>query len=200
MKRNRGFSLFEVVIVFFLSSLILVVASRLAHETFVSLRFLEEKAQTVQSATLGLERLSSELREAVKIRESGTLVRFDKVDPQAPFALDYDLNSSPNHNPGEPTDNPKPDQWHLNYESDAFDRNQWGLVEYYTDGKRLLRKVSKGAKTSTSDVADNVNSFTVLPASELGTSTAAYRASLSLLEERRVVTFVTIVVIPGLEP
>ncbi len=185
-------------IVFFLTSLILVVTTRLAHETFVSLRFLEEKAQTVQSATLGLERLSSELREAVNVRESGTVVRFDKVDPQAPFALDYDLNSSPNHNPGEPTDNPGPEQWHLDYTSDAFDRNQWGLVEYYTDGERLLRKVSKGVNFATSNVANNVNSFTVLPTS--GSSTAAYQVSLSLLEQRRVVTFVTIVVIPGLEP
>ena len=205
MRRERGFSIIEITIVIFLTSLILMVVSRLAHETLVSLRFLEEKAQTVQSATLGLERLSSELREAVQVltgpRDS---VSFHKVDPQAPFALDYDRNSSPNFNPGEPTtDDPEPYLWSDTYRRDAFGRDQWGLVEYFTEDDRLVRRVTKGGREAITDVATNLNTFLVDPAPSLSgqaTTSAVFRISLSLLEERRVVTFSTIVVVPGLEP
>ena len=205
MSPKRGFSIIEITIVVFLTSLILMVVSRLAHETFVSLRFLEEKAQTVQSATLGLERLSSELREAVEVNSgAGDSLSFHKVDPQAPFALDYDRDSSPNSNPGEPTaDDPEPYLWSQTYQRDAFGRDQWGLVEYFPEEERLVRRVTKMGRSATADVATNVNTFQVEPSPSLSgqaTAAAVFRVSLSLLEERRVVTFSTVVVVPGLEP
>lgn len=202
--RGRGFSLIEVAIVVFLISLILMVVSRLAHETFVSLRFLEEKAQTVQSATLGLERLSSELREAVEVNsDTGNFLSFHKVDPQAPFALDYDRDSSPDVNPGDPSPDDLAESylWSQTYRRDAFNRDHWGLVEYSSVDDRLVRMSQNQSNSLTSDVATNVNSFWVEVSPTLSgqrTGPSVFRISLSLLEKRRVATFVSVVVVPAL--
>ena len=202
MRNFRGFSLIEVVIVLFLGSLILLVASRLAHETLVSLRFLEEKADTVQSATLGLERLSSELREAVKLHSSHPILSFDKVDPAAPYALDYDKDHD--LNPGEPAGDFALINLSSGYDKDAFDKNQLGTVTYSTDSQqRLLRKAERGSRTTTSPVATSVNTFLAQPRPTIGsisTGNDVFEITLSLREARRIVTYKTTVTVPGLQP
>lgn len=201
MNASRGFTLIEMVIVMFLGSMVLLVASRLAHETLQSLRFLEEKAETVQSATLGLERLSSELREAVKLHTADTSLAFDKVDPNAPYALDYDKD--PSANPGDPAPDFPPLDLSSDYEKDALAKNQLGRITYFTDGERLLRRAEKGAQILTSQVASSVNTFLAEPGPTVeGTSTGdeVVEITLTLLEERRTVTFKTLVSVPGLKP
>ena len=191
--------MFEIIIVLFLSSMILLVSSRLANETLVSMRFLEEKAQTVQSATLGLERLSAELREAIEVTQTGDTLSIEKVDPLAPYAMDYD--ERPNLNPGDPSDSILPE----NYAASYRDRDSsWvGTVTYSTDGKLLRRTAENANRSLTTQVATSVNSFQATPSPSLNgvaTSDDVFEISLSLLEVRRVVTFRTVVTVPGLTP
>ena len=203
--RNLGFSLIEVVLVLFLMGVILMIVSRLIGRTFETLRYLEEKGQTVQSATLGLERLSSELREAVAVTTAtGSTAVFQKVEPNAPYALDYDKDTSPNANPGDPDPSIAPWDWSLSYGSDAFNVNHLGTVSYIQQGDVLVRTASKGSQSNTADVATNVNAFDVLRAPTLSNGRPSgnntFRISLSLTEQRRVETFETIVLVPGLDP
>lgn len=197
----RAFSLVEVVLVLFLTGLILLIVSRLTQRTFTTLRFLEEKAETVQSATLGIERLSSELREAVQVSGYSPLT-FRKVDPSAPYALDQDLDSSADSNPGDPPVDSDFSTWKHSYASDAFDRDQLGTVTYSLSASMLTRTAQKGGRSLTTQVATHVNSFVAIPAPNLGgqaTASNVVQVTLSLQEQRRVVTFSTIVVIPGME-
>lgn len=127
---------------------------------------------------------------------------FSKVDPSAPFALDYDNDSSPNINPGLPDPTIDPLTWSNTYSRDAFGRNQLGTVIYYINNGFLVREATKGGRSSTSEVAAKVNEFTVTQAPVLsGTAmgNSVFRVTLAVLEQRKVATFETIVVAPGLE-
>ena len=60
-RAARAFTLIEMVILLFLAGVILFAVSRLTRETYKSLVFLREKAQTYESAVLGVERLLDRL-------------------------------------------------------------------------------------------------------------------------------------------
>lgn len=201
-RRSRGFSLLEIVMVLFLMGVCLYMVGRLTGQTFSTLRFLREKAQTAQSASLGLERLSSELREAVAVSSLSPLT-FQKVDPGAPIALDYDQDPSPGANPGPPDFSVDPDGWSDSYASDAFGKNHLGQVTYQKTADYVTRKATFRSQSMTSEVATRVNDFNVVQAPTLdGQSTAnnVFEVSLSMAEDRRVVVLRTIVTVPGVAP
>lgn len=189
-RQNTGFTLVEIMIVLLLTGIILFMVSQLTSETFRSLRFLQEKSQTLQSATLGLERLTSELREAVDVNSTSPL-NFDKINPAAPVCLGNDPNS------------PNPEgTWVRNYSSDINGDNQIGVVEYRRDAAQqiLTRTATLNGRTMTTEVAVNVNDFVVQRAPTLGgdaTGQNVFQVTLTLQEQRRAVTFVSLLTVPG---
>lgn len=183
MKANRGFSLIEILIVLSLTGVILGLVATLVSRTYQTMNFLQEKSQTLQSATLGLERLSSELREAVDIDTLGPLV-FKKVNPTAPEAVDND-----------PTDFVDFAGWDRTY--GAID--QLATVTYSDEAvaEKLTRTVSFDGETSSSTVANAVNAFEV---TRPNTVQNCFQIVLTLQEKRRLYTFVTVVTVPGVDP
>lgn len=187
MKRVAGFSLIELVIILFLTGAILGMVGALVRQTFGSLRFLQEKSQTVQSATLGLERLASELREATGAPEIGAnSLAFTKVIPAAPEAVGNEVN-----------DFLFVDNWNRDYGAIG----QEATISYNRTGQRTLRRTAPGVPAS--DVATSVDTFVVdqnYTDSQPFNVPNAYRIRLALQEQRRVVVFTTIVVCPGVGP
>ena len=140
------------------------------------------------------------MREAV-VLESLDPLKFQKVDPSAPFALDYDGDPSRAVNPGEPDFSVNPSDWSSSYSKDAFDKNHLGRVTYERVNGVLSRTVEKGAQKATSDVAVGVNDFSVVRGPEIeGVSTAdnVFLVSLSIQEDRRVLVLQSVVSVPGL--
>ena len=88
MRRLRGFSLIEIVVVLALTSAILYTVALLTQRTVKTLNFLQRKSESIQSATLGCERLCSEMREAVTRPSTGGSSSWRKVIPSAPIAID----------------------------------------------------------------------------------------------------------------
>lgn len=189
-RSQKGFTLIEIMIVLLLTGIILFMVSRLTSETFKSLRFLQEKSQTLQSATLGLERLTSELREAVRVNTVSPL-NFDKINPAAPVCLGNDPNA------------PNPvGTWVRDYSNDANGDNQIGVVEYRRDVAQqiLTRTATLNGRTMTTEVAVNVNDFVVQRGPTLGGNTTGrnvFQVTLTLQEQRRAVTFVSLLTVPG---
>lgn len=200
-QERLGFSLVELVLVLFLTGLILLIVGRLCQRTFLTLRTLQERAQTIQAATLGMERLGSELREAIgDVVITPLSLTFSKVDPAAPYGLDVD---GPDANPGDL----KPDFDFMampsGYASDADSHNQFGTIEYKLSDALLRRTASKDDRSVTTDVATNVNAFAVTPHPFIDgrqTPDNVFLISLSLTEQRRVQSFATIVIVPGVSP
>lgn len=180
---GRGFSLIEIVIVLFLTSVIMFAVAQLLARSFQTLRFLQEKSQTLESASLGCERLASEMREMITQLPQPDGVRFLKVRPQAPVAV---------ANPfGDLT--VMADNWERSYASDYAGVNQLVEVLYRVNPAEQLERTVEGQTTL---VATNVNDFNVTPVSG---AVGAFVINLSLREERRVVTFTTAVTCPALE-
>lgn len=177
-KSQAGFSLFEIMLVMFLTGAILFTIAKLVSQSLESLKFLQEKNQTMRSATLGCERVASELREAIRTPTitSGT-VSFAKVRPNAKEAVgnNYkDLTVPAEH-------------WHRDYGSSDL-----ATVTYKSNPNgQLVRTV--GAQSDT--VATSVSGFVVAPAAGAG----CYTVTLSITEKRRVVVFKTALTCPALQ-
>lgn len=175
---------------------------KLTTQTFTTLRFLQEKTQTTQSAALGLERLSSELREAVEVMSVEPL-SFQKVNPTAPFVLDYDQDPSPAANPGAPDFSVDPATWSHGYDEDAFGVNHLGRVSYQRVDNTVTRTAEFKTQSLTTQVAERVNDFSVAQApvlEGLNTGRNVFEVSLSITEDRRVVAMRTLVIVPGISP
>lgn len=184
MKRlRRGFSLLEVILVLFLTGMVLGCVALLTRETLGTLKFLQEKSETLQSATLGLERLASELSEAVGAPSSVTVgnpVRFFKVRPSEPRACGNDPDD-----PLDPTDSfDPPATWVRVYANPV-------QVTYSESGGTMTRS----AAGITTVVASKVDDFQV---STFGGRTDVFSIVLTIKENRRLVTFRTNSVAPGL--
>lgn len=173
---SRGFSLLEIMIVLGLTSLILFMVSALFSQTTKTLKYLKEKSRTVESATLGCERLASELREAVDIVSPIALgqIRFSKISPSAPDLI------------GNSLDDP-PETWLRQYRS-----GQRAQIEYSVDTDSKLLRTASG---QTALVASEVNLFQV----EQLPTPGALKIRLSLQEQRRVVVFESVVICPALQ-
>lgn len=174
-----GFSLVEMVIVLFLTGAILLAVAKLISQSVGTLKFLQEKSQTMESATLGCERVASELREAVRLQSfTSGLLRFHKVRPSAPEAVgnDYaDVTISA-------------EDWKRDYS----EINQLAEVVYQVNPDSQLIRTAEGQSGA---VATKVNSFVVATAPGVG----CFTVTLSIKEARRVIAFKTAVTCPGLQ-
>lgn len=183
--RNSGFTLIEMVIMLFLAAIILLSVSRLTGETVSTLSFLREKAQTYQSALVGIERLSSDLREAVvapTITPGASFeMSFRKVKPGEDRAKDA---------PPRPS---RSDPGYLAYAAPtgAYAGTNLIQVTYKKDGETLNRQFG----SFSSRIAENINDIQVVD--EGGGS---FAITLTVKENRRLQIFEGFVTCPGLAP
>lgn len=185
---SRGFSLMEIMIVLGLTSVILLTVSSLFSQTTKTLKFLKEKSRTLESASLGCERLASELREAVEVENPIPLgrIRFKKVKPSENTLLGLPLLNEEQRDALGP-----PNTW--GNEDREYTGTQLAAIEYEVDDDSKLLRTAAG---STALVAREVNLFQVEP---LGGVYGIYKIRLSLQEQRRVVVFESIVTCPALQ-
>lgn len=171
---HKAFSLIETMIVLFLTATMLYCVGKLTGETLSTLKFLQEKSATTESATLACQRLASELREAVKEPSlGGASVSFRKVIPSKPRLV----GNSPSA---------VPTSWTLLYPPGDL-----ATISYSQSGDKVVRQVGSEAPL---EVATRVNTFAV---TQQNGHPAAYKVALTIMESRRAVTFVTVVVCPG---
>lgn len=205
MKPRLGFSLIEVVLLMFLSGIILLMVSKLTKQAFEASRMLDEKAQTMQSARMGLEALSSELREAVEVALSPDAleaVTITKVSPSAKQALGIQIEGLDLSSAQEAIiEGYKPDGH--GYLEAGLDKVSVGTVKYFlNDSQELIRKAEYDERLLETSVATGVSAFTVEAKPQLSSYVLpenAYRITLSIEEKRIVKTFTTIVLAPGLK-
>ena len=176
-----GFSLIEIVVVLFLTSVILLAVGSLTQKTLDSLKFLREKSDSMMSATLGCERLAGEMREMVQVPDidPARSIRFRKVNPNSSPALGNNFQDE--------TVSP-PHLWARDYVA----AGQTVEVFYDAPGEVLTRSLSGGPAIP---VAANVNTFNVAP---LAGPPGAFTVTLAIREKRKVATFTTIVYCPGI--
>lgn len=184
---SAGFSLIEILIVLALTSVILLTASSLFSQTMKSLKFLKEKSRTLESASLGCERLASELREAVEVEDPIPLgrIRLKKVKPAEKMLLGLPSLTAEEREALGP-----PNTWGA--EDRQYSSGQLATIEYKVDTESRLFRTAGG---TTALVARDVNLFQV---EHLGSVRGAYKIRLSLQEQRRVVVFESIVTCPAL--
>lgn len=201
MRRVLGFSLIEVVLLLFISGIILLMVSRLTQEVFEASHMLDEKARTIQSARMGIEALSSELREATKVElgpNDGEPLTITKVSPSAKQALGIKIDgediSSIQKNIRESYDPAIP----------GYLEADLGTVSYsLNDRAELVREAKYNDRSIKVSVAADVNAFVVKAGPEIDGRKAlanTYQISLSIEEKRIVRTFVTVVLAPGIRP
>jgi len=188
VKRSPGFSLIEIVLVLGLTSVILSTVGLLIRRTVDTLHFLQAKSEAIQGATLGCERLCSELREAIDTPTVGTSLTFQKVLPSSLQAIGNAQRPAPHLPPAAPPPPPAVPS-HLWTRAYPALMQVTYSVSADPDAATLLRQVDSDPATV---VASNVTVFTV----ELVAS-RTYRANLSIRERRRVVTFSAAVHCPG---
>lgn len=85
MRRCRGFTLFEAMIASFLFGMVMLALASLFSDSARVTRYVDLKERTTLALQIGLERISSELREATEIKGTGSTLRFEKIDPLAEF-------------------------------------------------------------------------------------------------------------------
>ncbi len=178
----RGFSLIEVVFVIFLAGIVMFCVAKLTQNTLNTLTSLERKAEIFQGATLGCERLASEMREMIGSATIGaTAVTFRKIAPTLPGAIPREQTPLAVGNDPEAD----PMTWDREY-------TNLSTVRYFTTGEQLMRQVDSHQATL---VANHVNDFRVTPNGVDG----SYRIALSMRDQRRIYVFETLVYCPGVE-
>lgn len=179
MKTNpkRGFSLMELIVLLALSGVILFAVSRLVSETYQTLTFLREKAQTYEGAVLGIERLTSDLRGAVAFTGTSPL-SFSKVRPSLGMAQGAPPRPYPDPSGYVPPTGPYTDLVNVTYTLNG--------------GTNVLNR-QVGAFTSV--IAEDVDGFNV---TRQGAEN--FSVVLSIQEQRRIITFQSFVRCPGLIP
>jgi prepilin-type N-terminal cleavage/methylation domain-containing protein len=186
---NNGFSLIEIMVVLALTSVILYTVALLTQRTVSTLNFLQKKSESIQSATLGCERLCSEIREAITKPSSGGSTSFTKVRPSAPIAIGIVPPPPPPEPPPPPPaipPAPVSHTWPRVYPSSDI-----VTVTYSMSGMNLRRQVSGETATV---VATDVNSFEVL---EVPDTDRTFQVNLAITERRKVQTFSAVVYCPG---
>lgn len=182
--RPRAFSLIELVFVLMITGLILAAVAALTSRTLDALKFMQEKSESMQSATLGVERLASELSEAITVPATPAGgVRFRKANPNLPPAL---------YRPGVENDYTDPNSFPPHLWTRSYTGANRMQVEYATGGTAELQRRVDGGPWGL--IASDVNAFTV---AQEGGLAGNYRVTLSVQEKRRVLVFETIVHCPG---
>lgn len=154
-NQRRGLTLLESLITLFLVSLVLTCVGHLLTQSFRVMRSLDEKERSRQAARMGLDRLTSEVREATAIISAGAGdLSFEKIDPQA-------VINPPPLAPNDPDPNYVPPAW---TPQDAYPDTARLVVQYETQGETLVRRVRRksGGAWTTQVVVEGVNSFSCL--------------------------------------
>ncbi len=178
LSTKSGFSVMEVMVVMGLASVILFGVAQLTQRTLETQKFLRKKSEAIQSATLGCERLASEMREAVTAPSTGSTSSWQKVIPSQaevmgiPAPVTGVVPSSPG--------------WPRAYQSD-----QLITVTYSVTDSKLQRQATGSVA---SPVATDVNTFDVTAVSG---REKTFLVRLAVAEQKRVQTFVAQVFCPG---
>lgn len=158
----------------FLTAGMLFCIAKLTNQTLSTLKFLQEKSATTESAALACQRLATELREAVSVPDLSNGVAFRKVRPNVPPVMGQTIADS---------------TWDLSYRPTFL-----ATVRYVQSGEQVMRQVNSEEPL---EVASRVNTFTV---TRFSGGNGAYRIALSIMEKRRAVVFETVAVCPGVWP
>lgn len=185
-KSENGFSLIEVLVVLGLTSVVLYSVALLTQRTLGTLNFLRSKSESTLSATLGCERLSSELRETVTTPSTGAELSFRKVNPSAPRAVGNDMPPSPPPAPPPPLGLVPSHEWVRLYP--VLQTHQ---IKYEETGGNLMRQVNTDTPTL---VASSVETFQADPVSGLDKT---YKITLVVTENRKVMTYHSVVYCEG---
>ncbi len=175
---RRGFTIVEVLLALFLVGLVTGMIAVLFQRSFQIMRLIDDKERARQASRMGLDRITSELREATEILQTGAdILSFEKIDPTAV------LQAPPT--PPEPDDS-----------LDGFALEEWGPNDYYPattrliityaiDGENLTRRVQRkaGGGGETQVVVVGVNSFTTEANAQ---NAAEIDVTLSVRDNRKV--------------
>lgn len=158
MRRARGLTLMETVVSITMMALVLAMTGLLFHRSFNVLRVLDDKERTRQAARMGLDRITSELREATDIREASDALEFEKINPVA-VAVAPDPEPTPVEDEFEPPEYTP---------QTAYPNDQRLIVRYETENDNLIRRVRRKSDSTfhTQVVVAGVNSFSVTEVEE----------------------------------
>ena len=135
-RKSPAFTLLESLIAMFMLSLVLTFTALLFHKSYQVTRKLDEKERTRQAARMGLDRITSELREAVEITDSGGgVLEFLKIDPNATIV-------EPEAEPEDPEDDFEPAPYNAMI---AYPLSSRLRVRYRTENEKLIREVRRAS-------------------------------------------------------
>lgn len=84
LASEQGMSLIEILITLGLVGIVMFMSSQLFQRTYHTMRVIDAKEKVRQAGRLGLNRISSELREATKLVSVGpSSLSFEKINPSA---------------------------------------------------------------------------------------------------------------------
>lgn len=177
---KKGFSLIETIVVMGLVSITLFGVAELTKRTLDTQKFLRKKSESIQSATLGCERLASEMREAITLPSTGGTSSWKKVTPSQPEVMDIPVPSIAQI-PASPT-------WDRSYHQPT----KLTTVTYSVTADSLKRQVTGSAEAT---VATDVNSFIVEAVPDRDRT---FLIRLAINEQHKVQTFLAEVYCPGI--
>lgn len=177
MRGRRGFTLLETVVSIGMVAMVMAFTGLLFHRSFNVLRLLDDKERSRQAARMGLDRITSELREATAIINSGDSVVFEKIDPTA-VIVEPDPVPTPINDLSVPP---------LYSPQIAYPNSARLVVRYQTIEENLIRGVRQKTSSSFTEqvVVAGVNAFTV---SEVEGNTGEVLVEVSIVDNGRVKT------------
>jgi type II secretory pathway pseudopilin PulG len=155
---RKGFSLIEALLALFLIGLTIGLIGALFQRSFVVLRQLDDKERARQASRMGLDRITSELREATEFITVGAdLLEFEKIDPTQEVVLPPE---PPKDSEGRVVvpDDYVPPPW---TPEDAYPDDRRLIVSYTVEAEVLIRTVRRksGPGSSRQVVVVGVNAF-----------------------------------------
>lgn len=150
-SKQAGLSLAEALLAIFLAGATMGMLGLLFQRSYQVLRVIDDKERSRQAGRMGLDRMTSELREAVRLAPVGTTLEFEKIDPNAEISPPFPV-------PAEVGEDYEPLPWGP---ADAYPDEKRLLVRYSTANSALLREVkvkSSGAWVR-QIVVEGVNAF-----------------------------------------
>jgi type II secretory pathway pseudopilin PulG len=132
-RGNGGFTLAEALLAISLVAITMGLLGLLFQRSLNVLKVIDDKERARQAGRMGLDRLTSELREATDLLEMSNVAYFEKIDPNA-VAVDPPLAP----------DNPPEDYVPPSYTPQlAYPDSSRLEVRYLTSGDQLLREVRR---------------------------------------------------------
>ena len=81
MRKSRGFTLAEAILAISLVAVAMGLLGLLFQRSLDVLKLIDDKERARQAGRMGLDRLTSELREATFLTSMGSVAEFEKIDP-----------------------------------------------------------------------------------------------------------------------